>query len=55
MKILILTCSTGKRHNSAAKAVAASLRLKDIDCDICDVLAFKSVKAGALRTCITPL
>lgn len=46
MKILILSCSTGEGHNSAAKAIAESLRLKDIDCDICDVLTFKSVKAS---------
>lgn len=46
MKILILSCSTGEGHNSAAKAIAESLRLKNIDCEICDVLTFKSVKAS---------
>lgn len=45
-KILLLTCSTGEGHNSAARAVAAELSDRGIPCDVRDVLDFKSKKAG---------
>lgn len=46
MKVLILSCNTGEGHNSAAKAVQASLSAKGITCEIKDVLTFKSQKAS---------
>ena len=45
-KILILSCNTGEGHNSAAKAIEASLIAKNITCEIKDVLTFKSEKAS---------
>lgn len=46
MKFLILTCSTGEGHNSAARAVAESLSKRDIACEIADPLDFKNPKAA---------
>lgn len=44
--ILILTCSTGEGHNSAAKALESVLAVKGVCCVIKDVLSFKSEKAS---------
>ena len=40
MKILILTCSTGGGHNSAALALKNFFETKNIECDIADFLGF---------------
>ncbi len=40
MKILILTCSTGGGHNSAALALKNFFVTKNIECDIADFLGF---------------
>lgn len=45
-KVLILSCSTGEGHNSAAKAIEASLNAKNITCEVKDVLTFKSEKSS---------
>lgn len=45
MKILILSCGTGEGHNSAAKALAANLKERGMDCEIKDSVSFKSDKA----------
>lgn len=41
MKVLILSCGTGEGHNSAAKAIEASLSEKKIWSETKDVLTFK--------------
>lgn len=46
MKILILTCSTGEGHNSAAKAVAEVLNSRGIECEITDPLSLSGKKTG---------
>ncbi len=46
MKILILSCGTGEGHNSAAKAVYDNLKGKNTECEIRDVLSFKSERAA---------
>ena len=45
MKILILSCSTGEGHNSAAKAMAEAFRELQIECEILDPVSFHSRKA----------
>ena len=40
MKLLILTCSTGGGHNSAAKAVAQAARDMGAECTVVDALRF---------------
>lgn len=45
MKILILSCFTGEGHNSAAKAIAASLETEGHTAVIADPVAFSSDKA----------
>lgn len=45
MKILILSCSTGEGHNSAAKAVEEALISSGIECVVKDPVSFKSKKA----------
>ena len=40
MKAVILTCSTGQGHNSAALAVRQALEKGGAECDIQDALAF---------------
>lgn len=47
MKVLILTCSTGEGHNSAARAIAEFLTDSGVENQICDPLDFKSGKAAA--------
>lgn len=44
MKILILSCSTGEGHNSAAKAMAEAFREAGNECEILDPVSFKSKK-----------
>lgn len=46
MKILLLTCSTGEGHNSAARALERSLSERGIDCEIADPLDFRNEKAA---------
>ncbi len=46
LKVLILSCSTGEGHNSAAKAIAQSLEDAGIDCEVKDVLTFKSKRTS---------
>ena len=40
MKLLILTCSTGGGHNSAAKAIAQAAAADGAECRIVDALQF---------------
>lgn len=44
-KILILSCSTGEGHNSAANAISAKLDLMGIHNEIVDVLTFRGERA----------
>jgi processive 1,2-diacylglycerol beta-glucosyltransferase len=44
LKILILSCSTGEGHNSAAKAIMDSLVAKGAECEFIDPICFKSEK-----------
>lgn len=44
MKILVLSCSTGEGHNSAAKAVMEALDAKNIESELIDPIFFKSEK-----------
>ena len=44
-KVLILTCSTGEGHNSAAKAVETALKKRHVSCVIRDPVSFQSEKA----------
>ncbi len=48
MKILILSCSTGEGHNSAAKAVEEALLSHGVECVIKDPVSFKSEKTEKL-------
>ena len=41
-KVLILTCSTGEGHNSAARAIATVLEKRGIPCEMADPVAFQS-------------
>ncbi len=43
-KILILSCSTGEGHNSAANALKTALEERDVLCEIADPVAFQSDK-----------
>lgn len=45
LKILILSCSTGEGHNSAAHALAAELESRNIFCEVKDTYSFKGEKA----------
>ena len=47
-KILILTCSTGEGHNSAARAVQKVLEKKGIICEMADPVAFQSKRMERL-------
>ena len=44
-KYLILTCSTGEGHNSAARAVRAALEEEGVACEQKDPVSFKSERA----------
>lgn len=46
MKVLILSCSTGQGHNSAALAVYESLLSHQVDCEFMDALLFASKKTS---------
>lgn len=39
MRVIMLSCNTGEGHNSAAKAIQEALELKDVECELTDVLA----------------
>lgn len=41
-KVLILTCSTGEGHNSAARAIETILCQKGITCEVADPVSFQS-------------
>lgn len=43
-KVLILSCSTGEGHNSAAYAIQGIMKKKGIQCEIADPVGFKSEK-----------
>lgn len=45
MKLLILSCSTGEGHNSAAHALMECAAERGIDCEIADPIAFGSERA----------
>jgi len=44
LKILILSCSTGEGHNSAAKSVISALTAQGVECELVDPIIFKSEK-----------
>lgn len=44
MKILVLSCSTGEGHNSAAKAVCEALNNTGAECELKDPVSFKGEK-----------
>ena len=46
MKVLILSCSTGQGHNSAALAVYENLKKHQVDCEFMDALLFASKKTS---------
>ncbi len=46
MKILILSCSTGQGHNSAALAVYENLKSHQVDCEFMDALLFAGKKTS---------
>lgn len=48
MKVLILSCSTGEGHNSAAYAVSEALEKRGVDCLLSDPVGFKSERAKKL-------
>ena len=41
-KVLILTCSTGEGHNSAARAIETALKERGIGCELADPVSFQS-------------
>lgn len=45
MKVLILSCGTGEGHNSAAYALKSRFSERNIECEVADVLRFKSEKS----------
>ncbi len=45
-KVLILSCSTGQGHNSAALAVYENLKKHEVDCEFMDALLFASKKTS---------
>jgi len=50
MKAVLLTCSTGQGHNSAAQAVAQALEKRGVSCRTADALAFLGEKASGVIT-----
>jgi processive 1,2-diacylglycerol beta-glucosyltransferase len=50
MKAVLLTCSTGQGHNSAAQAVAEALEARDVSCQTADALSFLGERASAVIT-----
>ena len=60
MKILVLSCSTGEGHNSAAKAVIEALVSCGVECELLDPIIFKSEKrmkfvANLYNSCISKM
>lgn len=47
-QVLILTCSTGEGHNSAAYAIRKALQKQNIECTIEDPVSFKSERVSRL-------
>ena len=47
-KVLLLTCSTGEGHNSAAHAIASAFEPLDVACEIADPVSFKSERASEI-------
>ena len=45
MKFLLLSCSTGEGHNSAARAIAAFLAARGMEYELCDPISFQSERA----------
>ena len=45
MKVLVLSCSTGEGHNSAANAVLNALEKRGVKCELSDPVAFQSERA----------
>ena len=45
MKVLLLSCSTGEGHNSAAHAVLNALENRGAECELSDPVAFQSDRA----------
>ena len=50
MKTLILSCSTGEGHNSAARAVQEALTDRNIPCELVDALRFAGEKPSSRVT-----
>ena len=48
--VLILTCSTGEGHNSAAYAVESALKKYDVQCEIKNPISFKSDRMEQLTS-----
>lgn len=46
MKVLVLSCSTGEGHNSAAHAIAEALERRNIEYTLTDPLKFRSEKTA---------
>lgn len=50
MKAILLTCSTGQGHNSAAGAVAEALAARGVSCETKDALSFLGERASGVIT-----
>lgn len=50
MRALILSCNTGEGHNAAGRAVLEELKLRGIDCEMRDALAFGGEKVSRFIT-----
>ena len=50
MKAILLTCSTGQGHNSAAQAVSEALARRGAVCETADALAFLGERASEVIT-----
>lgn len=48
MKVLVLSCSTGEGHNSAAKAIYEEMKLKQVSCKMIDALSLASPKTAKI-------
>lgn len=48
MKVLILSCSTGEGHNSAAKAIYEEMKNKKVSCKMIDALSLASLKTAKI-------
>ena len=52
MRAVLLTCSTGQGHNSAALAVAEALTERGVECSLVDALAFLGPNASEAITSV---